>query len=233
MSALPGWAENLLQSVWTYVLLAAVFACILIGAVALLLKKPSPRRRSGGGDISSASEIVQEKELTSQILALRDSPRTVLLAAAGLNCMPVTIPIRMAVNLAAEKKKCLLIDLDTKRDAVARVFAIEPKNPPSFEPVATDVENVHVVAAHVFANSNILNIQMIVRATEKKYDVILLNAPYLDGHPDRRQIASCTPYSILFAQTTAQLERLRDVCKSARCKVIGSYRATGSCDEQP
>lgn len=217
LSALPRWAESIMQSPWTYIILIAVFLCIMSVALVLLVKKPTP---TGAG-------AIQEDELTARILAIKDSPRKVLLAAAGLDCMPVTVPIRTAINLAAADKKCLLIDLDTRRDAVARVFNIPAKNPPSFEPVSTDVENIHVIAAHVFGGTQNMNIQAIARAAEKKYEIILINAPYLDGHPDRRQIAGAARHAILFAQTTPQLDRLQGICKTARCRLIGSYRTVG------
>ena len=225
---LPGPAASVFQSVWTYVILVALFGAVLILISFYILRKTSseekPYRTPKSPSSAPSHSPLKESEITSLILSVKDSPRKVLFAAAGLTCMPVTVPIRAAVRLAAEDQKCLLIDLDTKRDAVARVFNLQPANPPSFEPVKTDIEHIHVIAAHVFANTNTMNIQSLVKASETKYNVILVSAPYLDGHPDRKQISACVDKAILFAQTPSQLERLRDICKASRCKILGSFK---------
>lgn len=239
---LPGWAKSIILSYWTYIAIAAVFGAILLVVLGMLLKslfsnkslrRPRPGRKKGDVSVVLSPQQIPTEELTSLILALRQSPRTVLFGAAGLHCMPVTIPIRLAVRLAATGKKCLLIDLDTRRDAMARVFRIPVKNPPSFEPVPTSADNIRLIAAHVFGGSKTMNIQPIVRAAKKKYDVILISAPYLDGHPDRRLIAAAAAYAVLFVQIPAQMERLETLCKSAGCKIIARYRTETPPDAQP
>lgn len=224
LSVLPRWAENRLESPWTYIVLMTLFTAILIVTLWRLLKHPAFNKRRPAPNQPSDSKPIQENDLAALVLSLRGSCRKVLLAAAGLDCMPVTIPIRLALNLAAGKQRCLLIDLDTRRDAIARAFEIPLKNPPSFEPVATDVEHIHVIAAHVFANSQTMSLQTIIRSAEKRFNVILLSAPYLDGNPDRKQIAASADYTILFAETDAQIHRLESICHAAGGRIIGRYR---------
>jgi Mrp family chromosome partitioning ATPase len=69
-----------------------------------------------------------------------------------------------------------------------------------------------------------MNIASIARNIQKQYDLILINAPYLDGHPDRKMIASSARYAFVFANEPAQADRLAKLCAASRCKILGCYK---------
>ena len=53
-----------------------------------------------------------------------ESSRLILMAAEERRELGVTAPVNIAIRLAQKGRKCLLIDLDTERDAISRVFDI-------------------------------------------------------------------------------------------------------------
>ena len=169
------------------------------------------------------------KVITEKILQLGGKSKSVLFAAAGLNCLPITIPVNVAIRLAGQQKRCLLIDLDLKRDAVAKAFNLLYKPDPKDlrpKPYKTPFENLLIWPAHNFTKTKQMNVKPLVQAAVGKFDWVLINAPYLDGSPDRTQIASAAQCCIIFTQNTAQKTRLTELMKTTQCKVISNIQMT-------
>ncbi|MHC4500515.1 MAG: FHIPEP family type III secretion protein, partial [Planctomycetota bacterium] len=63
-------------------------------------------------------------ELIAELIENRptDEARTVLMAAECVDELPVTVPVNAAMRLSHRHQRCLLIDLDWERDAIAKVF---------------------------------------------------------------------------------------------------------------
>ena len=53
-----------------------------------------------------------------------EEARTLLMAAENVDELPVTAPVNIAMRLAKRDKRCLLVDLDWERDAIAKVFDV-------------------------------------------------------------------------------------------------------------
>ncbi|MBL7214743.1 MAG: hypothetical protein ISS71_03585 [Phycisphaerae bacterium] len=143
-----------------------------------------------------------------------------LLAAGSLNDLPVTIPVNVAVRIA-QTHKCLLVDLDIRRNAIARVFDLEAtETSGAFKTGScpTPLENLSVWPARNFERLRQTNFRPLLERAGKKYDYILIYAPYLTTLPDRRQVAACAGQAIAFTgENGSQLMQLLEQCD---CKVI-------------
>ncbi len=190
-------------------------------------KKKSKEKRGEKADIEQMTEADYEL-ITERILKLKGKGTSVLFAAAGIKCLPVTIPVNAAIQLVSNKKRCLLIDLDLKRDSVAKAFGIRRDEPETAEvrPRSrnTEFKDMVVWPAHNFAITKHMNIKVLVEAASEKFDLVLINAPYLDGSPDRSQIALAAEYGFIFTQTVTQATRLAELLKSSGCKLIGNIQ---------
>ncbi|MCK5175801.1 MAG: hypothetical protein KAR47_20570 [Planctomycetes bacterium] len=165
--------------------------------------------------------------ISERILRIGGKERTVLFAAAGLDCLPITVVVNTAIELAREGQRCVLVDLDLKRDAIAMAFDIaEEPNRKDFTPRLrkTAFENLMVWPAHNFKLIRHLNIGPLTEAAVAKFDYVLINAPYLDGHVDRRQIASVAKYGFIFTNNARQAERLAELFKDTECKLVGNIQ---------
>lgn len=145
---------------------------------------------------------------------------SLLLAASSLTDLPVTVPVNLAMRLA-ETHKCLLVDLDVKRNAIARVFEINEaagngKVQASSYP--TSSENLFVWPARNFEVHRQMNLRALIDGAVKKYDYVLIYAPYLTTLPDRLQVAGCTRHAIAF--TGQNGVRLMQLLQHCNCKVI-------------
>jgi hypothetical protein len=63
-----------------------------------------------------------------------------------------------------------------------------------------------------------MNLRLLLEGAVKKYDYILIYAPYLTTLPDRRQIASCAKQAIAF--TGRDAGRLMQLLEQCNCKVM-------------
>ncbi|MHC5061654.1 MAG: hypothetical protein ACYTFK_11300 [Planctomycetota bacterium] len=212
---------------------------IAVGILGLLLwkiksrksnSKPASKAKSRPDADACEQMADSDYQLISQrVLGTNGKYKSLLFAAAGLNCLPITIPVNVAIDLAEQKKRCLLIDLDLKRDAVATVFNLSDKtNPKNLRPrpYKTPFENLQIWPGRNFNMTKQMNIKHLVEAAIEKFDLVLINAPYLDSSPDRTQVALAAQCSIIFTQNTAQATRLASLMQASGCKLIGNIQIT-------
>lgn len=224
-SGFQGWFNTIFGTVWTYLLLVLFFVSVL-AAVLIRPLRPFRSRKAVSQTSNQAfgTFLHSEMQLFEILKKEPSKPKTVLLAAAGLECLPVTVPIRLALLSSRSKLRCLLIDLDTKRDAVWKAFGDPSSNGSSPVPAASGLENLSLVPAHYFHQTRQMDLASLLRRVKNQYELILINAPYLDGHPDRNMIASSAEQAFLFVKEDSQAQRLFNLCQSRGCRILGCYK---------
>ncbi len=232
----PGRIVELLIRHWVLITIGCA-AVIVVMVLGLLFFKIRSRRTgakpkaTGPGNKDGRERIASAdyRLITERLLQTGGKYKSVLFAAAGLNCLPITIPVNVAIQLAEQEKRCLLIDLDLKRDAVAKAFDLADETDPKDlrpKPYKTPFEHLLIWPGHNFTKIKQMNIKPLVEAAVEKFDWVLINAPKLDSSCDRTQIASAAQCSIIFTQNTAQATRLAALMKASQCKLIGSIQIT-------
>jgi len=120
---------------------AVVGIVVILIAVLLLTLRRSKRRKSNKCAIRMADKTVNinlanskepsDKEtqesyerIGERIKRAGKKYKSILFASVGAESLPVTIPVNAAVGLAKDDKRCFLIDLDLKRDAIAEAFGL-------------------------------------------------------------------------------------------------------------
>jgi hypothetical protein len=115
-------------------------------------------------------------KLSRTILAKETGCQQVLLAADTPADLPVTVAVNVAIRLAQRHKKVLLVDTDTARHALARVFDMDPQTllkkamPTCFEKLSV-------------CNVPAEKLQKLMQKTEilRHFDVTLMYAPNSSG----------------------------------------------------
>ncbi len=171
------------------------------------------------GDIREESyELIAE-----QITRLEKKYKSILFASGQPASLPVTIPVNVAIGLAKNNKRCLLIDLDLKRDAIAKVFDLDSnENGLCPRAVQTEFENLQLWPAHNFTQLKQMNIKAIVQKALDRFDFILINAPSLLSSLDRRQIISAAQAAFICTKSSSEAAKVAELIKPSDCVVLGN-----------
>jgi len=197
---------------------------------AMILKKLKRRKTKKGqntnsADVNEAADKWPEENyefITERIKRVEKRYKSILFASVELGSLPITIPVNVAIGLAKNKKRCLLVDLDLKRDAIAEVFELDGgRNSLRPKAVRTEFENLWVWPGHNFAQLKQMNINALVQKALAKFDFILINAPSLVSSPDRRQIISAAQAAFICTKDTSEVKKLAELIKPSNCMVIG------------
>ena len=225
-----GRIVTILKSNWEIIAIGAVAFIVLLIVVIIVVKIIKKRGHLKGEIDKEGIEWIGEDDceiITDRIDRYGEKNDSFLFAGAGLDCLPITIPVNVAIELAEDDNRCLLIDLDLRRDAVAKAFDIDTE--PNIEqlkprPRKTAVENLMIWPAHNFTRSMHMNIKLLVQAATESYDYVLINAPYIESSPDRAQIAMASDCCFIFTKTAKQVERLEELIDEAESELIGNIR---------
>lgn len=79
-------------------------------------------------DISCRNAKEYYEKLSRVICKINNRPRVILLASDKVHSLPVTVAVNIAIRLAQEKQKVLLVDTDSERNAVGSVFDLDAES---------------------------------------------------------------------------------------------------------
>jgi hypothetical protein len=160
--------------------------------------------------------------IVKRIRQVNKKYRSILFTSTEAEALPVTIPVNVAMGLAKSKKLCLLIDLDLKRDAVAKAFGLDAEQSSlRAKAVQTEIENLWVWPGHYFSQSKQMNVTEIVEKAEDRFDFILINAPALVSSLDRKQIILAARAAFICTKNTSEMKKLAELLKPLDCTIIG------------
>lgn len=206
---------------------AGVIVFILFVLVLIILRRRKFKKviKVSPADGGEGNDKLAEGNYESIIkrIQAKKKYRSILFTSTEAEALPVTIPVNVAMGLAKSKKLCLLIDLDLKRDAVAKAFGLDAKQSSlRAKAVQTEIENLWVWPSHYFSQSKQMNVTEIVEKAEDRFDFILINAPALVRGPDYKQIILATRAAFICGKNTSpDMKKLTELMKSLDCTIIG------------
>ncbi|MDD5328175.1 MAG: hypothetical protein PHY02_10250 [Phycisphaerae bacterium] len=166
--------------------------------------------------------------IVKRIKQVKRKYKSILFTSVEPGILPVTIPVNVAITLAKARKRCLLIDLDFKRDAIAHVFGLaDEQGGLRAKAVQTEIENLWVWPSHNFSQAKLMNVAEIVeKALDNKFNFILINAPSIINSPDRKQIISAARAVFICTKNPAEKKKLIELIKPLDCTIIGHLQAS-------
>jgi hypothetical protein len=137
--------------------------------------------------------------------------KAILMAGARVEELPVTIPVNVGMLLARKDQKCLLVDFDSERDAISKVFGIDSdvgnggkgsEERKECLGIPTCVENMWVWPASNFCRDDGGTGRMgpkdLIECLESEYDRLLIYAPNAGSLVDWEQLANCVQIAMVF-----------------------------------
>ena len=193
-------------------------------------KKAKPKKTKGFSLVISGESVATEQMDKENYVRIADvikksgkKCKCILFASTNRQCLPVTVPVNVAANLANAGKKCLLIDLDFMRDAVAKVFDLSDNGDMAIvgpKALPTDVENLYVWPSYQFTKFNHMNLAFIAAKAAESYDFVLLNAPSLITSCDRNLILKSADAVLTFSNSSVS-PILDKLVSMSNCRVLG------------
>lgn len=165
--------------------------------------------------------------ITERVMQIEGKYKTILFAATSITCLPITIPVNVGVCLSQAGKRCLLIDIDLQRNAIAKAFEIDEHAAGELDrPLAyrTSFENLHLWPAHNFSHKSVIDLTRVIEEEKSEFDFIIISATNLDQTADQRQVISASDCSFIFSHNATNATRLSSLMKAGRCSVIGNIK---------
>lgn len=214
--------ENLI-----YIIIPGTVIVFLIFAYLVFRKSPGKTKAKTDNSEQTLAAIADYQLIADQILKLPGKTKSIIFVAPNISSLPTTIPVNVAIQLSKNKNRCLLIDLDLKRNAVANAFNIQPSpTPGTSQPKAhqTPFKLLYIWPAHNFTQIQKINIVPLVTAAIQKFDYVLINAPYLITNQIWKYIINTSQYCFLFSHDTAQAKPILELIKETKCKLVANIQ---------
>jgi hypothetical protein len=218
IEGLPEWFTALMYSPWFYGIAAGIFFVVLVCAVIGLLISRKQKASTACAAIPIRDAVRESCALLTALKKTTGRAPVVVLAGKTPRDLPIIIPVNIAIRLA-ETSKCLLIDLDTKRNAVASVFDMDGRDC-SRLPLETPLEKVAIVPAHCQAALSTEKFKTILADARRSYDVVLLNAPYLDTFQRNGSLVRNADAAVVFTLAGQSADTVCRMLKKKGCPVL-------------
>ncbi|MCK4998314.1 MAG: hypothetical protein KAS23_02225 [Anaerohalosphaera sp.] len=166
--------------------------------------------------ISTLTQIIQGPSF--------DKEQTILIASDNIASLPVTVPVNIAVELSNAGLKCLLVDLDLKREAVSNVFDVTGQSCGS-ERFITDsgVNGISIICAGMISKLTSDKVISLIGSCTEKYDRILVYAPDIMLNSKVDLISTSCKSAMLFGPQNNyndNMTQLREALVERNCDFI-------------
>jgi capsular exopolysaccharide synthesis family protein len=182
------------------------------------------------------------RQLRTEVLARMDAKgfKTLMVASSQSDGGASTVASNLAVSLAYNGRKVLIIDANFRRPVQHRYFGLEPKpgfaeylhNYQSVDSVvqATNIENLDLLAIgdaddHILERIESNGFSKAMTELKQKYDLVLIDTPPMAIVGDSRQIANRVDASLLVVRAIQEkrglVSRIINQLKQADGELIG------------
>jgi hypothetical protein len=158
-------------------------------------------------------------DIARRIEALPIEQKPVLFAAENIADMPVTVAVNVAIRISKNKRRCLLIDADTGRNAIAKVFEMEPGRMQD-EPADSCIENLSIWANVDLAEGDSQYLEKRIKKFASQYDRIIIYAPNMSSLPKRETLFDLAANAIVFKTDSRDDNQVCKLLKESNCQLL-------------
>ena len=159
------------------------------------------------------------KDISSRIERLSKDQMPVLLAAERIGDLPVTIAVNTAILLTQKGHKCLLIDADPERNAIAKVFEI-PLDKIKNRGVPTCIENLSIWTSRKLPDAEAASLKKLIDVATKRYDRVMIYAPNMNSAKIREKLPLVAANAVIFSADNEVDNALCKLMDSGDCQTL-------------
>lgn len=171
----------------------------------------------------AAAEMVRDDDYYDSILATigDKSKASMLLAGESVSQLPITIAVELAIRVIQAGKRCLLIDMDPTRNAVATAFDIDSSSMQG-KAVPTGIEHLWISPADNPENPAAVKLARKAANALKVFDYVVIYAPNAAAQNVQDQLAGVADTAIIFG-TSEETTNLKEFSKTLDlwgCRIV-------------
>jgi Mrp family chromosome partitioning ATPase len=171
----------------------------------------------------AATEIVRDDYYYDSILATigDKSKASMLLAGESVSQLPITTAVELAIHIIQAGKRCLLIDMDPTRNAVATAFEIDSSSMQG-KAVPTGIAHLWISPADDPDNPTAVKLSRKAANALKVFDYVVIYAPNAAEQNVQDQLAGVSDAAIIFgtSEETARLEEFSKTLDLWGCRIV-------------
>jgi hypothetical protein len=157
-------------------------------------------------------------DIAARIETLPTEQKPVLFAAESIEDLPVTVAVNVAIRISKENCRCLLIDTDAARNAIAKVFEMEPGQMQD-EPADTCIENLSIWASGGLAGRDTQYPEERIKTFASQYDRVIIYAPNISSASRRETLSGIGASAIVF-KTDKRDDHLSRLLRDSNCELL-------------
>jgi len=157
-------------------------------------------------------------DIAGRIENLPTEQKPVLFAAESVAELPVTVAVNVAIRISKKNQRCLLIDTDAARNAVAKVFEMEPGRMQD-EPADTCIENLSIWASGDLTGRDMQYPEERIKTFASQYDRVIIYAPNISSASRRETLSGIGASAIVF-KTDKRDDNLSRLLRDSNCELL-------------
>jgi hypothetical protein len=174
----------------------------------------------------SLPQIVRDDYYYDSILATIGDRRkaSILLAGQSVSELPVTVAVELVVRIVQLRKKCLLIDMDQRRNAVATAFDIDSSSMQG-KAVPTGIDHLWISPADDPENPAAVKLSRKVTNALRIFNYVVIYAPDVTAEGIPQQLVGVPDAAVVFGanESSDSLLQFAQSLASSGCHVVPEH----------
>ena len=140
------------------------------------------------------------------------------------------MPVNIAIKLARQNRKCLLIDFNLETDILSKIFDFDSSRvygKAYVKAVTTRIDNIGLSPAVLFAKEPLSSLKDIIAEVQGRYDNLIIYAPNIRLLDDFKELAETANSAMLFdghrskGENSGAISRLYQFLADNNCEIFG------------
>jgi len=157
-------------------------------------------------------------DIARRIENLPGEQKAVLFGAASVEELPVTVAVNVAINISKKGRRCLLIDADAERNAIAKVFELGADQIKD-RAAETCIENLSIRSGGDLAGADIRMAKERIQTIAKGYDRVIIYAPNMHSAGMGEVLSGIAASAIVF-ESAGENDNLSRQLGTSECELL-------------
>ena len=158
-------------------------------------------------------------DIAARIGNLPIERKPVLFAAESTELLPVTVAVNAAIRITKNNQRCLLIDADVDRNAIAKVFERRPEQIQD-KPTDTCIKNLAIWSVKDLLRQDSRSPRETVKTIAGQYDRVIIYAPNINSSAGSEILFDVAADAIVFTAEDGDDDGLCRLLKKSQCQLL-------------